>query len=32
MVLNYRNQFNRIIKKKGFEELLRKMRTKAESE
>ena len=32
MVMNYRNQFGRIIKKKGFEELLRKMRAKADSD
>lgn len=31
MVMNYRNQFNRIIKKSGFAELLKKMRNKAES-
>ena len=30
MVMNYRSQFNRIIKKSGFGELLRKMRNKAE--
>lgn len=32
MVMNYRNQFGRIIKKKGFEELLKKMRAKADSD
>ncbi len=32
MVMNYRSQFNRIIKKSGFDELLRKMRKKAESD
>jgi phospholipid transport system substrate-binding protein len=31
MVMNYRGQFNRIIKKNGFAELLKKMRNKAES-
>jgi phospholipid transport system substrate-binding protein len=30
MVGNYRNQFRRIIKKQGFPELLRKLKTKAE--
>ena len=32
MVQNYRNQFSRIIKKKGFGELLRKMREKSEQD
>jgi phospholipid transport system substrate-binding protein len=31
MVRNYRSSFNRIIKKSGFAELLKKMRKKAES-
>ena len=32
MVMNYRNQFGRIIKKNGFAELLRKMKSKAETD
>src|SRR6187200_3751986 len=32
MVMNYRNQFGRIIKKDGFAELLRKMKSKADSD
>lgn len=32
MVMNYRSQFGRIIKKSGFAELLKKMRTKAEND
>lgn len=32
MVMNYRSQFGRIIKKSGFAELLKKMRSKAEND
>jgi phospholipid transport system substrate-binding protein len=32
MVMNYRSQFGRIIKKNGFAELLKKMRSKAEND
>ena len=32
MVMNYRSQFGRIIKKNGFAELLKKMRSKADND